>query len=213
MCDALSSNMPAELKAIIINCLVHGRRNFVDLEKFYTKECGAVIDVLSNIYKHEAEIRKQGLNAVDRLAYHQKHSAKPMADLLSSLKQQLAEHNIESNSPLGKAYNYMIKHWQRLTRFLHIIGAPLDNNVIERALKIPIRVRNNSYFYATEHGAYIGSILQSLICTCIAAKQNPVHYLTAIQENKSEARLNPSAWMPWTYQATLTNKASFVQAA
>ena len=31
MCDALSRNMPEELKTIIANCLSHGRRRFVDV--------------------------------------------------------------------------------------------------------------------------------------------------------------------------------------
>jgi hypothetical protein len=30
MCDALSRNLPAELKTILANCLAHGRRQFVD---------------------------------------------------------------------------------------------------------------------------------------------------------------------------------------
>jgi transposase len=158
------------------------------------------------------------MNDEQRLEYHQKHSEKPMNDLQAHLKKQLDERIVERNSPLGKAYNYMLNHWHRLTQFLRIVGAPLDNNILEQALKIPIRVRKNSYFYATEHGATIGSLLQSLICTCIAAKQNPVHYLTALQEHKSAVRLNPSGWMPWNYKETLIGisakaEGSFAQAA
>lgn len=203
MCDALGSNMPSGLKAILINCLVHGRRNFVDIEKYHPTECAVVIDVIAKIYKHDAEAREQNLNDAQRLEYHQTHSAKPMEDLHAHLQTQIDEHVVEVNSSLGRAYKYMLKHWHKLTQFLRIPGAPLDNNTLEQALKIPIRVRKNSYFYATEHGAYIGSMLQSLICTCIAAKQNPVEYLTALQEYKSAVRLEPSGWMPWNYKATI----------
>ncbi len=203
MCDALNSNMPASLKAILINCLVHGRRNFTDIEKFYPKECAFVIDVISIIYKNDKEAKEKEFNDEQRLKYHQEHSEKPMDDLHKHLKKQLDERIVEPNSPLGKAYNYMLNHWYKLTQFLRIPGAPLDNNTLERALKIPIRVRKNSYFYATEHGAYIGSMLQSLICTCIGAKQNPVEYLTALQMHKSAVRLKPEDWMPWNYKDTL----------
>ena len=102
----------------------------------------------------------------------------------------------------------MLKHWERLTQFLRIAGSPLDNNILERALKLPIRVRKNSLFYATEHGAYVGSMLQSIISTCIAQSINPVDYLTAIQVYKTDARLNPSAWMPWNYKASLAAKTA-----
>jgi len=206
MCDALGRNMPASLKAILINCLTHGRRNFIDLEKFYPEECTVVIDVITAIYKHDAEAREQDLDDEARLQHHQKYSAKLMADLHTRLQAKLDEHVVEPNSPLGKAFKYMLKHWQKLTQFLRIAGAPLDNNIIERALKLPIRVRKNSLFYATEHGANVGSMLQSIICTCIATSINPVNYLIALQVHKSEVRFNPNAWMPWNYQAAVTAK-------
>jgi len=217
MCDALSSNMPSALKAILINCLVHGRRNFVEIEKFYPEECVFVINIISMIYKYDKEAKTKGLNDEERLLHHQTYSTKPMNDLHAHCKKQLDEHIVEENGPLGKAYNYMLKHWYKLTQFLHIAGAPLDNNILEQALKIPIRVRKNSYFYATEHGAYIGSMLQSLICTCIAAKQNPVDYLTVLQVHKSAVRRHPDEWMPWNYQDTiakmLANSPTMAQAA
>ncbi|WP_238584468.1 IS66 family transposase [Legionella gratiana] len=43
----------------------------------------------------------------------------------------------------------MLKHWEKLTHFLQIPGAPIHNNDLERGLKIPIRGRrlnNNSVF-------------------------------------------------------------------
>lgn len=208
MCDALSRNMPASLKATLINCLVHGRRNFIDIEKFYPDECSAVIEVIGAVYANDAEARKQNLDDSKRLAYHQKHSATLMEDLKNRLHQGLEERWVESNSALGKAYHYMLKHWHKLTQFLRIPGAPLDNNTLEQALKIPIRVRKNSYFYATEQSAYIGGVLQSLICTAMAAKENPVDYLTALQVHKTEVRLQPGEWMPWNYKATLEKLSS-----
>lgn len=48
-------------------------------------------------------------------------------------------------------------------------GAPLENNLAERALKLFIRQRKNSLFYRTEHSAYIASVLTSLIATCLQA--------------------------------------------
>jgi len=207
MCDALPCNMPTSLKAIIINCLIHGRRNFTDIDKFYPEECAYVIDVIGKIYEHDAAVREQNLNDEERLQYHQQHSAEPMENLRIWLQEKLDRHEVEPNSSLGRAFKYMLKRWERLTQFLRIAGAPLDNNILERALKLPIRVRKNSLFYATEHGAYVGSMLQSLISTCIAQSINPVEYLIAIQVHKTDARLNPSAWMPWNYQATITAKA------
>jgi hypothetical protein len=203
MCDALASNMSTNLRAIIINCLIHCRRNFTDIDKYYPEECTKVIGVIAAIYRHEHEARIQNLNDEERLIYHQKHSGTLMEDLRMWLQEQLDEHQVEPNSSLGAAFKYTLKHWHELTQFLRVPGAPLDNNIIERGLKVAIRVRKNSLFYGTEHSAYVGSLLQSLIGTCIAAKQNPVKYLTALQEYKVAVRMNPSAWLPWHYQETM----------
>ena len=92
-----------------------------------------------------------------------------------------------------------MEHWETLTRFLHLPGAPIDNNLCERALKLFIRQRNNSLFYKTEHSAYVASVLASLIATCLYAGGNAVDYLVALQENRHEVFLNPAAWLPWNY--------------
>ncbi len=43
MCDALSRNLPKGFESILCNCLVHGRRNFVDVMDDFPEECDHVI--------------------------------------------------------------------------------------------------------------------------------------------------------------------------
>jgi hypothetical protein len=40
---------------------------------------------------------------------------------------------------LGGAISYLLKHWEKLTLFLRVAGAPLDNNIVEQALKKVLR--------------------------------------------------------------------------
>jgi hypothetical protein len=82
---------------------------------------------------------------------------------------------------------------------LHITGAPLDNNIVERALKLFIRQRKNSLLYQSTHSASIASVLTSLLATCIYAGVNAVEYLVALQEHRSEVCADPAAWLPWAY--------------
>jgi hypothetical protein len=126
-----------------------------------------------------------------------------MDGLKSWLEKQLRDRLVEPNSSLGKAISYMQGHWATLTRFLEVPGAPLENNLVERALKLFIRQRKNSLFFATEHSAYIASVLTSLIATCMHAGINAVEYLVALQEHRREVFADPGAWLPWTYQARL----------
>jgi hypothetical protein len=97
---------------------------------------------------------------------------------------------------------YMQGHWETLTRFLSVPGAPLDNNLAERALKLFIRQRKNSLFFQSKHSAYIASILTSLIATCLYAGVNAVEYLVALQAHRSEVWADPAAWLPWSYASS-----------
>ena len=112
------------------------------------------------------------------------------------------DHLVEPNSALGKAIPSMQGHWTTLTRFLTTPGAPIDNNLAERLLKLCIRQRKNSLFYKNPHSAYIASVLTSLIATCLYAGVNAVEYLVALQEHRHEVFLAPAAWLPWAYAAS-----------
>ena len=128
-----------------------------------------------------------------------------MKKLRKWLKKQINNKLVEPNGHLGSAVKYMLKHWEKLTRFLTVVGAPIDNNIVERSLKIAIRNRKNAMFYKTQHGAIIGNILTSLIETARLSNVNPVDYLVALQDNKSAVHKNSADWVPWTYQKTLEN--------
>ena len=126
-----------------------------------------------------------------------------MASLRTWLQDQLESKKTEPNSGLGKAIVYTLKHWQELTLFLREPGAPLDNNICERALKRAILHRKNSLFYKTINGARVGDTFMSLIHTAELNDINPFDYLVEIQKNHALAEENPEEWMPWTYRQTL----------
>lgn len=202
MSDALSRNEVEEGLVIRCHCLAHGRRQFSDIEAVFPSECRVVMDALKQVFDHDEEARAQRMSPEARLAYHQAYSQPLMDDLKAWLDKQLEDRLVEPNSSLGQAITYMQHHWQTLTRFLSIPGAPLDNNLVERALKLFIRQRKNSLFYKSEHSAYIASVLTSLIVTCIYAGVNVIDYFVALQEHRREVFSDPAAWLPWTYAAS-----------
>jgi len=205
MSDALSRNEIDESLVMRCHCLAHGRRQFSDIEEVFPSECRVVMDVIKQVFDHDEEAHDQRMSPEARLAYHQAYSQPLMDDLKAWLDKQLEDRLVEPNSSLGQAITYMQNHWQTLTRFLSIPGAPLDNNLVERALKLFIRQRKNSLFYRSEHSAYIASVLTSLIVTCMYAGVNVIDYLVALQEHRAEVFADPAAWLPWTYA---TSRAS-----
>jgi len=209
MCDALSRNMPEELEVILANCLSHGRRRFVEVAMNFPHECRCVLEILKDIYTHDAEARQRGFSDQQRLEWHQAHSGPKMVELKRWLTEQIEQHRVEPNSSLGEAIAYMRNHWKALTLFLRQPGAPLDNNVCERALKKAILHRKNAYFYKTTNGARVGDLFMSLIHTCELNDVNPFDYLTQLQKHASELASDPDSWMPWNYRQTLQGTVAF----
>jgi hypothetical protein len=121
---------------------------------------------------------------------------------------QFKERKVEPNSGLGQAISYLLKHWEKLTLFLRKEGAPLDNNLVERALKRAILHRKNSLFYKNRNGAQMGDLFMSLIHTCELNGANPFDYLNELQRHAGELKQNPSEWMPWNYRDTLARRAT-----
>jgi len=203
MCDALSRNIPKEFVTILGNCLAHGRRNFVDVVNSFPEECRYVIETIALVYKNDETTKEKNMTPQERLTYHQTESGPLMEQLYHWMTDQMESRKVEPNSGLGKSISYMLKHWKPLTLFLRVEGAPLDNNLCERALKMAIRHRKNSLYYRTLHGAHVGDIFMSLIHTCKLQKINPFNYLVALQKHYRQVSRNPEQWLPWNYKAAL----------
>lgn len=207
MSDALAANtLEQEAKVIRCNCLAHGVRTFSELEEFFPHSCQRVLDDLARVYDMDAETA--GLSDHQRLVHHQVYSEPILTNLKVWLEQQFDAREVEPNSRLGKAFSYLLNHWLKLTRFLTVAGAPLDNNVVERALKLMIRQRTASVFFASVYSATVGSMLASVLATAAGAGVNVLDYLVALQQHRSAVFQNPAAWLPWSYQQQLIAQAT-----
>ncbi len=208
MCDALDRNVPKAFATILGNCLVHARRKFVEVATSFPNQCRHVIETLAQVYRNDEQTAVRGMTPSGRLRFHQMHSKPLMEELKLWLHAQVDGKLVEPNSGLGKAIAYMVRHWEPLTLFLRTPGAPLDNNIVERALKFAILHRKNSLFYKTQHGADVGDILMSVIHTCRLAGVDIFVYLTQLQKHADEVRRQPADWLPWNYTRTLTSIAA-----
>ena len=204
MCDALSRNLPGELQTILAHCLAHARRQFVEVYERFPEPCRYLLEALAVVYRNDATARQRQLSPEARLRWHQEASGPTMRQLHEWLRRQLDEKLTEPNSALGGAIGYMLRHWEGLTLFLRQAGAPLDNNVCERALKKAILHRKNALFYKTQNGARVGDLFMSLIYTCQLTEANPFDYLTQLQRHADQVAVSPELWMPWNYRAALT---------
>ena len=202
MCDALSRNTVGDFDSIVANCIAHARRRFVEVADSFPDEVQYVLEMLREVFRNDAITRERGMSAQERLCFHQAESGPVMEALESWLREQIEQRKVEPNSGLGQAIRYMRKHWSKLTLFLREPGAPLDNNICERALKKAILHRKNALFYRTENGARVGDLFMTLIYTAEVAQADPFDYLVAVQRYSEAVSRIPGEWMPWNYQET-----------
>jgi len=129
-----------------------------------------VLETLRPVFRTDQQAKQERLSPPARLLLHQHDSGPRMQALHDWMAQQFHDHAVEPNSGLGQAITYMQNHWEKLTLFLRVPGAPLDNNLCERALKFD--------------------------------------YLLTLLRHEAAVALDPAAWIPWNYTATLARLAA-----
>ncbi len=199
MSDALSANRVLGTDTNVASCNAHGRRGFADLSEQHLDEVIYALELYQHVWINDSHCREHDLCDNDRLAYHKEHSLPHMNTLLQWCQQQLESDAVEPNSNLGQAMKYFIRHFEPLTAFCRLPGAPLDNNECERIIKVVVRARKNSLFFKTAVGAEISDVITSILVVCHEHGIDALSYLIAVQKNQLAVKASPEKWMPWNY--------------
>ena len=99
---------------------------------------------------------------------------------------------VEPNSALWEPLTFIINQWPRLTRFYEEPGVPLDTNLVEQKLIIPVRYLAASFNYQTETGAEVGDRMMSLIATA---------RMRSVPSSSTASGREPSSEPPATFAA------------
>lgn len=208
MSDALNRNVPKGHAIVEANCMSHARRGVVDEVVNYPDLCWVVLGSLAQVYRLDAELKKQGVSVDERLHAHQQHSGPILDELYDWMQGAIDNKVIEPNSGMGQALGYFIKYWPKLTLFLRKAGAPIDNNFAERVLKLAIRYRRNSLFYRNQRGALVSDIYMTIIHTAVLHGVNPLEYLTVLLRHGRDVAEAPDRWLPWNYKSSVLPSAA-----
>lgn len=179
-------------------CWAHARRKLHDV----TQSGAAPIAQKGLIqiqapYRIEKDLR--GQSADQRLSARQERS-KPIIEAFEIwLAQNRAR--VSAKSPTGEALNYIAKYWDGLCLFLSDGRVELDNNPVERTIRLIALNRKIALFARHDAGAQNWAIIASLIETCKLNRIEPHGYLsgvlTAIAGEHKQASINEL--LPWNY--------------
>ena len=166
----------------LAHCWAHVRRRFVEIEPHWSVECGAILQMIGELYAVERELPVWDPGApkaieetvlAERSAIRATRS-RPIVDRIHAWA--LAQRPLPQ-SGLGVAINYMLDLWPGLVMFLDKPFVPLDNNAAERGLRGIVVGRKNHYGSRSKRGAEVAAILYTLFESAKLAGVEPKVYV------------------------------------
>lgn len=184
-------------------CNAHALLKFRAIKDKYPAEYAAAGAVYKRVFDHDDEAKRLGLSPEGRLLHHRQHSKPLMLELKKMCEAKLQTRTVEPNSPLWEPLNFVLNQWDRLTRFCEAENVPLDTNLVEQALIMPVRYLAGSFNYHTQDGAVVGDHAMSLIATARKSHIEPVAYLTECLRCHEDLARRPEHYLPWVYRERL----------
>lgn len=190
-------------KVIEATCNAHAFLKFHDVKAQFPAEYAIAGEAYHHVFENDAVAAERNMTQDERLSYHQKHSAPWMEKLKNMCTKKIESRLVEPRSPLWEPVTFFINQWARLTRFLEVPGVPLDTNLVEQNLIIPVRYLAASFNFQNTNGSEVGDAAMSLTATARACGVEPVTYIAYCLENHKDLKNNPEKYLPWVYRETI----------
>jgi hypothetical protein len=206
--DGASKNFAHEHQDRLIEatCNAHAFLKFRAIKDKYPAEYAIAGEVYKQVFDNDDEAKARGLTPTERMHYHHKHSKPLMEKLKAMCKDRIKSKLVEPSSLLWEPLTFIINQWSRLTKFYQEPGIPLDTNLVEQALIIPVRYLAGSFNYKNQNGAEIGDLHMSLVATARANDVEPVAYLSDCLRNHDDLAQRPEYYLPWVYAERITER-------
>lgn len=184
-----------------VGCMAHARRRFVDALKARKKPGGPPAQALKffdQLYRIERQARDEKPDDGDETQadymcrFRQKHSA-PVLNALKAWLDAIAP-KVVPDTKLGDAVSYTLSQWEYLTRYTEDGRMPIDNNLLERDIRIFATGRKSWLFSDTVQGASASAVIYSLMLTCRACRVEPFawlrHVLTELPQRPDDTDID-----------------------
>jgi transposase len=136
--------------------------------------------------------------------FRQQHSI-PVLNALKEWLDKIAP-KVLPDSKLGDAVSYTLNQWEYLTRYAEDGRMPIDNNLLERDIRIFATGRKSWLFSDTVNGAKASAVVYSLMLTCRASRVEPLawlrHVLTELPQRADDADITDL--LPFNFPKTAT---------
>lgn len=159
-----------------VGCWAHARRKF-----FEAKDTNLAVglEALARIKQlYEVEDAAKDLASADRRTLRQERALPLLGSMKTWLDEQYAK--VLPRSAMGEAIGYTLSNWAALCRYTEDGDLAIDNNAVERMLKLIALGRKNWMFAGSERGGQTAAVLFTLICSAKRHGLNTWAYLRDI---------------------------------
>ena len=184
-----------------VGCWAHARRKFFEAQAEHPKAVRLILRIIGWLYECEQCWDEHHLSVRKRQEHRRRHYTRPLY-WLHKLALGLRE-RVLPKSALGKACDYLLGHWEPLTRHLEHGQTRLDNNLVENAIRPSAIGKKNWLFIGHPDAGQRSAILYSIIVSCQRHGKDPLAYLRdvltrlpAMTNQDDLTPLTPAAWQP-----------------
>ena len=181
-------------------CWAHARRKVFDALKLSPDDrmAAQLVGRIDELFAVDAEARDAGMDYAARHVLRQERS-RPLTDVIRK-EMESAQAAVLPSSALGKAVNYTLSLWHKLTRFLEHPELELSNNLAENSMRPLVLGRKNWIHVGSEEaGPKVAAIL-SVVETCRRLGIPVREYLASILPGLADlpvqrvGQYTPAAW-------------------
>ena len=156
-------------------CWAHGRRSFVELAERGEARAAVMLHHVKKLYEVERAATDARDGPEQRLARRQRDSAPVIAEIKKWCDEVAAKE--PPKSALAGAVGYVLNQWVALNRFLGDGALPIDNTLVERALRGVSQGRKNFLFAGSDVGAMRAATIYTITATCRLCGVEPMAYV------------------------------------
>jgi transposase len=187
-------------KMVHAACWAHARRKLFEAVKLSPQDTVAtqLVARMDELFAIDAEARNAGMDLMARHALRQQRS-RPLLGIMSAELEAAARAALPS-SALGKAVNYALTLWQKLTRFLDHPEIELSTNLAENSMRPVVLGRKNWIHVGSENAAPKVAAILSVFETCRRLNISVRDYLADVLPRLAGTsiqrlgELTPAAW-------------------
>jgi transposase len=181
-------------------CWAHARRKLFDAVKLNRddREAMHLVARIDELFSIDAEARNASMDLSARHVLRQERS-RPLLDIIRK-EMETARAAVLPASALGKAVNYTLSLWHKLTRFLEHPELELSNNLAENSMR-PVALGRKNWIHvgSPQAGPKVAAIL-SVVESCRRLKIPIRQYLAGVLPGLADrpiqrlSECTPAAW-------------------